>query len=213
MLIGTLSEHTRALASGLGEADVVAVPEPPGELATSWDWDWAPVLERWRGDFTSRPPAPDVVVCTWPAALHPTPLLELSSQEWRTRAEWPTALWFVVMVAAVDRCTDGGSVVVVTERPAAIDVEGFAPEVGVAEGILCLVRSLATLAGDRGVRINAVTSEILTAPAHLVGAPPSLPSFPGTADIEIAGAVRMLLSPQAGGVTGTKVHADCGRTW
>jgi len=33
-------------------------------LATSWDWDWAPVLEQWRGDFTSRPPAPEIVVCT-----------------------------------------------------------------------------------------------------------------------------------------------------
>ncbi len=171
MLIGTLSEHTRALAHGLGETDIVAVPGPPGELAASWDWDWAPVLEQWRHDFAARPKEAEIAVCTWPAALHPTPMLELSSQEWRARAEWPTALWFVVMVAAVERCTDGGSVVVVTERPAAIDVEGYAPEVGVAEGILCLVRSLATLAGDRGVRINAVTSEILTAPAHLVGAP------------------------------------------
>jgi NAD(P)-dependent dehydrogenase (short-subunit alcohol dehydrogenase family) len=213
MLIGTLSEHTRALADGLGEAEVVAVPEPPAGLAGSWDWDWAPVLERWRSDFEAGPPEAEIVVCTWPAALAATPFLEVSPQDWRARAEWPTALWFVVMVGAVNRCADGGSVVVVTERPAAIDVEGYAPEVGVAEGILCLVRSLATLAGDRRVRINAVTSEILTAPAHLVGAPPSLPSFPGSAAIEIAGAVRMLLSPEAGGVTGTKVHADCGRTW
>ena len=213
MLIGTLSEHTRALASGLGEPDVVAVPEPPGELATSWDWDWAPVLEQWRGDFTSRPPAPEIVVCTWPASLQATPFLEVSPEQWRARAEWPTALWFTVMVAAVNRCADGGAVVVVTERPAAIDVEGFAPEVGVAEGTLCLVRSLATIAGDRGVRINAVTSEVLTAPAQPVGAPPSLTSFPGSAAIEIAGAVRLLLSADAGGVTGTKVHADCGRTW
>jgi len=51
MLIGTLSEHTLALADGLGEAEVVAVPEPPAGLAGSWDWDWAPVLERWRSDF------------------------------------------------------------------------------------------------------------------------------------------------------------------
>src|SRR4051794_11323624 len=154
MLIGTLSEHTRGLATGLEEAQVLTVPEPPTELASSWDWDWAATLEGWRSEFEAGRAARQIVVCTWPAALRPTPFLELSAAQWRARAEWPTALWFTAMVAAVNRCEDGGSVVVVTERPAAIDVEGYAPELGVAEGILCLVRSLATLAGDRGVRIN-----------------------------------------------------------
>ena len=67
--------------------------------------------------------------------------------------------------------------------------------VTVAEGLLTLVRSLAAREGGRQVRVNAVTTELFTAPAVLAGSPPPLASFPGRVDVEVAGAVRMLGSP------------------
>jgi NAD(P)-dependent dehydrogenase (short-subunit alcohol dehydrogenase family) len=81
----------------------------------------------------------------------------------------------------------------------------------VADGLIALVRSLAASEGPRRVRVNAVTTELFTAPDVLTGAPPPLASFPGRIDVEVAGAVRMLLSPDSLGVTGTVVRAAGGR--
>ena len=67
--------------------------------------------------------------------------------------------------------------------------------------------------GARGVRANVVGTEIATAPELLLGLAPPLPSFPGTVDQQVAGAVRLLLSPDASGITGTLVRADSGRAW
>jgi NAD(P)-dependent dehydrogenase (short-subunit alcohol dehydrogenase family) len=83
--------------------------------------------------------------------------------------------------------------------------------VTVAEGVLTLVRSLAAREGGREVRVNAVTTELLTAPPVLAGPPPPLPSFPGRAEVDVAGAVRMLLSSDAIGITGSTVRAAGGR--
>ena len=99
------------------------------------------------------------------------------------------------------------------ERPVSLDAEGRAPFVAVAEGVITFARSLALGEGPRGVRINTVSTEVATAPARLFGSPPPLASFPGRAEREVAGAVRMLLSADAAGVTGSVVRADCGRAW
>jgi hypothetical protein len=61
--------------------------------------------------------------------------------------------------------------------------------------------------------VNAVGTQISTAPEKLLGLAPALSSFPGTIHKEVAGAVRMVLSPDASGVTGTLVRADSGRAW
>jgi hypothetical protein len=42
---------------------------------------------------------------------------------------------------------------------------------------------------------------------------PPLAAFPGSVLLEAVGAVRLLLEPDALGLTGTVVHADCGRSW
>lgn len=127
--------------------------------------------------------------------------------------EYELGLWFEASVAAARRCSDGGSMVIVAERPAALDSPGHSETVTVAEGLATLARSLGINEGDRGVRVNQLVTELFTAPDTLLGLAPLLESFPGTIGNEIAGAVRMLWSSDASGVTGTVLRADCGRSW
>jgi len=208
LFIGDAAPATTALADALG-ASVVAVPAPPA--TPTWAWTWQETIDAWRADVVDGPPADHVVVCTWPASVATTPVVDLEPDAWRARVEWPLALWFNALAAAAQRCADGGSIVAVVELPAAIDAVGHGPVVTVAEGLITLVHSLAAREGGREVRVNAVTTELFTAPAVLAGSPPPLASFPGRADVEVAGAVRMLLSAEASGITGTTLRAAGGR--
>jgi NAD(P)-dependent dehydrogenase (short-subunit alcohol dehydrogenase family) len=208
--------HDTGLAAELAEVlgtPIVAppmIPEPAG-----WDWDWSPEVARWGDELRTGPRVDSVVLCTWDLALEQpaTPLVELAPRAWMRQVERPLAVWFAATVAAAERCHDGGSVVVVVELPAALDGSGRADVTAVAEGMIALARSAALVHGERGVRVNVVATEIATAPATLTGMAPALPSFPGRVAHEVAGAVRMLSSPDASGVTGTVLRADCGRSW
>jgi enoyl-[acyl-carrier-protein] reductase (NADH) len=100
----------------------------------------------------------------------------------------------------------------VIEAPAALDAAGFAPEVGLASALRALARSLAASEGARGVRINTVTTPVRLGVVPVAPAPP-LASFPGQVEREVAGAVRLLLSADAAGLTGATFAADSGRTW
>ena len=171
----------------------MACPESPA--AESWAWDWADTLTAWRAEVEALPQAGRVVVCTWPGAVPSVPLVDLAPIQWRQYVEWPTALWFSTLVAAAGRCADGGAVVAVVDRPAALDAIGHSAAVTVADGVTNLVRSLAAAEGERGVRVNAV-----------IGA-----ALPGQVEVEVAGAVRMLLSADAVALTGTTVSATGGR--
>ena len=192
--------------------------DPVRQLAASLGGDWLPVaevdtLEHWRGDVAAGPPVDAVVVAVWPAEVASGSLTSLTDAEWMARAEDPLLRWPVALGAAVARCADGGTVVAVVERPAPLDAAGWAPESGVADAVEALVRSLARSEGPRGVRVNAVTTPARVAPASPVAPAPSLPTFPGSVDGEVVGAVRLLLGADGSGVTGTVVHADCGRSW
>jgi NAD(P)-dependent dehydrogenase (short-subunit alcohol dehydrogenase family) len=76
--------------------------------------------------------------------------------------------------------------------------------------VVNLVRSLAAAEGGRGVRVNAVLSARPVASPALTGSAP-LTTFPGRVDVEIAGAVRMLLSDDSAGITGTALVATGSR--
>lgn len=209
VLLGTGSPSTGALAAAL-DATVLRAPDRPA------DRGWGPTghaeLEAWRAEVAAAPADGRVVVCTWADPGPATPLAELDPEAWRALVEWPTALWFTTLVAAARRCPDGGAVVAVVERPATLDAPARATTVAVADGVRNLVRSLAAVEGARGVRVNAVTTALHTAPDVLVGAAPPLPTFPGRVEVEVAGAVRLLLSPDAAGITGTSLPADGGRS-
>jgi NAD(P)-dependent dehydrogenase (short-subunit alcohol dehydrogenase family) len=207
--IGTGSEDSSRLAGTLAARRVLTAPVPPP--APSWEWDWSDVLAGWTEEIDALPTADRVVVCTWPDADPSVPLLDLDPASWRRQVEWPTALWFMTLAAAAGRCADRGSVVVVVDRPATLDAPGHAPAVTVAEGVTNLVRSLAAREGGRAVRVNAVLSARHTRAEGLLGSPPPLASFPGRIDVEVAGAVRLLLSDDAAGVTGSAISPTGGR--
>lgn len=207
--IGTASADADLLAQALGADRLVTCPTP--KPTNAWTWDWASVLADWRSGIESLPPATQVVVCTWHVASAAVPLVDLSGEQWREAVEWPTALWFTSLVAAAGRCSDGGSVVAVVDRPATLDAVGHGPAVAVAGGVLNLVRSLAAHEGGRGVRVNAVVTAQHTGTHGLPGAAPPLATFPGRVDVEVAGAVRLLLSNDAVGMTGLALSATCGR--
>jgi NAD(P)-dependent dehydrogenase (short-subunit alcohol dehydrogenase family) len=104
-------------------------------------------------------------------------------------------------------------IVAVIEKPAPLDCAGWAAETALADGVEALIRSLARSEGPRGVRCNAVTTPARLTMPPVVAPAPSLSSFPGRIDREVVGAVRMLVSDDAVGITGVILDANCGRSW
>jgi NAD(P)-dependent dehydrogenase (short-subunit alcohol dehydrogenase family) len=210
LFVGLDVPETRGLADALG-ADLVAPPPIPD--STTWGWDFSDEIDAFARSLADGPPVSSVVVCTWSAHYRAQQLVDTTPVAWVDEVERPLALWFRVLTEVVDRIADGGALAVVVERPAPIDSNGHAGTSAVAEGLVALTRSLALIQGPRNVRANVVGTEISTAPELLLGLAPALPSFPGTPDLQVAGAVRMVLSLDAAGVTGTLVRADSGRSW
>ncbi|MCU1393431.1 MAG: hypothetical protein JWM34_1859 [Ilumatobacteraceae bacterium] len=206
----------RAMAVALG-ADVADVPACPISPATGDGYDvaWADPqsLETWRATTSDGDRHPQVIVAVWPESHVNVPFLDVSAGDFAQRVEWPFAAWYAALGAAVARCADGGAIVAVVERPAPLDCAGWAAESGMADAVEAWVRSLARSEGPRGVRVNAVTSPSRLAPARVVAPTPPLADYPGTIEDDVTAAVAMLLGDGVHGVTGTVVHADCGRSW
>jgi NAD(P)-dependent dehydrogenase (short-subunit alcohol dehydrogenase family) len=230
-LVALAGPVTDRLAAALAAREVWAVPPPPaippaggtGAGAVLEDgWPWAEEITAWREGLAARPGNDRIVVCAWPAEtgpdsgggtgrLQPVDLVDLSADAWLTQAEWAMGAWFAALQVAADHCADGGSIVVVTELPPALDAAGHGPLVAVGEGLATAARSLAFTVGERAVRVNVVTTELWTAPEKLFGPPPALAPFPGDVD-SAAGVVRFLLGPDSAALTGTVTHADHGRS-
>lgn len=211
LLIGRSGAAIDELASALGAS---RAPTPPEVSVTGAAWDWAPAIEAWAEDLAAGEPVDRVVLCTW--ATPPGPpvdLVDLDPATWAAEVEVELATWSRAVVAAAQRCGPGGSVVVVVERPSPLDAAGRVATLAVAEGLATFARSAALVHGARGVRVNVVTTALWTAPPDLLGMPPALAGFPGTVGREVTGAVRVLWSDDACGITGTTVRADSGRSW
>lgn len=170
-------------------------------------------LEAWRAEALVGAPRRQVVAAPWQAEVAPRTVCAASAEDWLERAEDPIARWVFALGVAAARCADGGAIVAVVERPAPLDCAGFAAETAVADAACALVRSLARSEGARGVRVNAVVTSTRLAPRKPIAPAPPLPSFPGTLEVEVAGAVRLLLASDASGITGQVLAADCGRSW
>lgn len=205
-----------AMVSALG-ATHVSVPMCPvafdAQNGAEVAWDHAAELQRWRAEMSDGAKVDAVVVAVWPHVLAPSPLLGMSTSEFARRTEWPFAAWIAALGVAVNRCADGGSIVAVVERPSPIDSAGWAPESGIADAVEALIRSLARSEGHRDVHANAVTTPSRLAPSHPIAPFSPLAGFPGRIDVEVTRAVEMMLGPGTAGITGTVVHADCGRSW
>ena len=202
LILGTDVAAVRALAGALG-GRLELVPVDGGDAA----------LEAWRRRSASADRRDQIVVALWSEIPpRPEPLTQLEPDAWETRAEASLLAWSVALAAAASRCANGGAVVGVIEAPAALDAAGLAPEVGLAAAVRALARSLAASEGTRGVRVNTVTTPARLGVRPVAPAPP-LASFPGRIELEVAGAVRLLLSADAAGLTGCTLAADSGRAW
>jgi NAD(P)-dependent dehydrogenase (short-subunit alcohol dehydrogenase family) len=208
LLIGSDNKDTRDFAATL-DAELLALPA----FSDSSSWAWSAELESWRDRESTGAPSERIVVAVWPEELVAGPAIGLDAAGWERRAEQPLARWAVALGCAVARCADGGSIVTVIDGPTALECAGWAPETAVAEGVRALSRSLALSEGARRVRVNTVSTPARFPFGELVHPAPPLATFPGHLDHEVAGAVRMLLSADAVGVTGGIVHADAGRAW
>jgi NAD(P)-dependent dehydrogenase (short-subunit alcohol dehydrogenase family) len=210
LLIGSAGADVRRLAAAL-DAALLALPDEATRVAA--EWSWADELERWRASESAGPKAERIAVAAWPAEQIGGPSTGLDVAAWELRTEQRLARWAVALGVAVARVADGGSIVAVAEGPTPLECSGWAPETAIAEGVRALARSLALSEGGRGVRVNTVSTPARFPFEELVHPAPPMPTFPGTLEREVAGAVRMLLSADAAGVTGGIVHADAGRAW
>jgi NAD(P)-dependent dehydrogenase (short-subunit alcohol dehydrogenase family) len=212
LFIGHNLAATQQLSASIG-LPIHAPPTPPDRSGVGWDWPWRETLTTWGEGLRSIPRPEDIVVCTWSSPTPAVDLTDLDHRRWIDQVELPFATWFTAVTAAAGLCADGGSVVVVAEEPAALDCSGRSDLTALAEGLAALTRSAALIHGPRRSRVNLVTTELFSAPETLLGMPPAMHSFPGTPGNEVAGAVEMLWSRAAAGITGTVVRADCGRAW
>jgi len=204
LVLANESELARVLARELA-AQVDLLPS----LRAS-DEDWEAARERVaRGPAASR----IVVAIASDPAPGARPLVAQADDEWRARGERALFAWCMAAGAASARCADGGAIAFVIEAPAPLDAAGYAPESGLRDAVVALARSVAIAEGARGVRANAVATPARLTSQPLPALAPPLASFPGALAREVAGAVRMLLSSDAAGVTGRLVPADCGRSW
>ncbi len=169
-------------------------------------------FEAWRAQVGGVPDCSRVIVSVWNAAPTQGVLVEQEHDAWLRRFEHPYLLWNLALGAAARRCHEGGAIVALVQTPAALDAAGWTPEMSIADGVVALLRSLAASEGSRGIRANAVTTPIPLVGKTVIAPPPPLDAFPGRLDEEVAGALRLLLSPDACGVTGRVVAADGGRS-
>jgi NAD(P)-dependent dehydrogenase (short-subunit alcohol dehydrogenase family) len=190
-LIGT--DPARSLVDGLG-AEFHGVPC----IVLDASWSDGTRLEEWRDGACAGRTVKSLVVALWPSRPIRRTLVELDLGEWVGTVETRLAWWFAALAAASERCAEGGQVVAVVDRPDPKDSAGWGVESAVADAVDVMARSLAQLHRPRGVRVNVVAT-----PVRLTGGP--VPNLIG-----VIGAVRMLLSDDAGGVTATTVVAGGG---
>ncbi len=200
-LIATGGPSTERLAKAL-DADFERLPSVEAPES----------FESWRMDaLAARASSRRIVVAVWNDSAAPGELLGVDADAWRKRFELPYLLWNFALGVAGQQASDGGAIVAVVQSPAALDCPGWTPEFAIADGLLALVRSVAAAEGARGVRANLVTTPVGLVEGEVVAPPPPLSDFPGTIEEHVAGAVRMLLSSDAQGLTGRVLAADGGR--
>jgi NAD(P)-dependent dehydrogenase (short-subunit alcohol dehydrogenase family) len=201
LLIAQENPCAQRLAEAL-EADLETIPPE----------DDPEKQEEWRDGCASRDQRARIVLFVTGKESTSGTVLDQTESEWQARFEWPFLFWNLVLGASSRRIADGGSIVALVQTPAALDSAGWVPESSIADGVLALVRSVAASQGGRGVRVNLVTTPVGLVSRPVISPQPPLDCFPGEIEGEVAGAIRLLLSEDARGLTGRLLSADGGRS-
>jgi hypothetical protein len=191
--LGIATGPAAGLIALLG-GELEAVPA----LTFDGSWSAGTTVEQWRQATSAGAQVERVVVAVWPGSPRPLSLVDQDFDHWTSTMETPFALWFAALAAGAERCADGGRLVAVVDQPDGKDTAGWGAETALADAVRCMVRSFAQIHHHRGVRANLVTW-----PGRLAGSPPA--SMDG-----VAGAVSLLLSDGAPGVTSSVIHLGGG---
>jgi hypothetical protein len=130
----------------------------PGTIFDS-SWSTAPEVEAWRSATLDGPKVSEVVVAVWPEQVVNRPIIDTGLDEWLAGLETPFAQWYVALSVGAALCDDGGRLVAVVDRPAAMGTAGWGGTAAVADAVEITARSLAEFHQPRGVRLNQVTTD------------------------------------------------------
>ncbi|CAN5563846.1 SDR family oxidoreductase [soil metagenome] len=146
------------------------------------------------------------------------------SGPWDDLAHWHEVLRvdLSAVYLALRRCLPAlagveGSAVVVGSIVGSVEGSARSPAYAAAKsGLLGLVRSMALVGADAGVRVNLIEPGAIDTPFDTPRFPPNQrPDVPlgrmGT-PAEVAGAISFLLGPDAAYITGAQLRVDGGRT-
>lgn len=174
---------------------------------------------------TSTPATLDLLVYVCPSSTtstqtEPTPLVEMSPQQWATGAEDVLADALANLKSLHQPLKAAqGQVVFVIPSFAMSGAEGFAAAATAAEGLRALAKSVAKQWGADNIRVNTIALD----PQHFIPGPAgerlsqvmglaatSGFGHPGDIAQDIAPAIAMLQSPQAHFLTGATLTLDGG---
>jgi NAD(P)-dependent dehydrogenase (short-subunit alcohol dehydrogenase family) len=191
LVIGT--DPARTLATWLG-ADWCPVPV----MAFDEAWSAGPLVEEWRATTAAGPPTSAVVVAVWTENPRSSALVDTGFGSWLDTMEGPLARWFAALTSGAQRCTDGGQVVGVVDRPSPKASGGWSSVSAVADAVEVMVHSLAEVHRRRGVRVNLVTT------------PDRLEANGSPRSRSVAGTVSMLLQGGPEGITSAVIPLGAG---
>ncbi|MBC8364338.1 MAG: SDR family oxidoreductase [Actinobacteria bacterium] len=158
----------------------------------------------------------DLVVHVLGSPGHPTPLVDLSTDEWVAACEEPMVGALHLLQACRPHLGPGSRVVHVVPTSAMGGAPGFAATATAAEGIRALNKSAARQWGADGITATVVAAapELLIGPAaNSAGGALTGPALGRTGGAEdLAGIIDTLASPDAAFTTGSTIVAD-GGTW
>jgi len=146
----------------------------------------------------------DVVVHVVTGDLDEVLLADLTLEAWDRRCDLPIRDAIDVAQAAHARMAGrGGRIVFVTPSLGLTGAAGLVPLATAAEGVRSLAKTAARQWGPDGIRVSCVARRV-------AGPVVAIPTFEDPGVEDVAGAIALLASDEASGVTGATLVVDGG---